>query len=150
MKLILQIILLIAIHSCSQAQCQSAPAVYVGSTPCSQGTRPLPGMDTQMPCELMKWKLFLYRRTFELHCEYGMPKQNTKGFEERKTVDLSGSWTVEKSKGRTIYQLRDERTGRTFSFLRLSGELLHLLDADWRLMIGNGGWSYTLSKIVAP
>ncbi len=44
MKMILQIIVLIAVHSCTQAP--PAPAVYVGSTPCSQGTRPLPGNDS--------------------------------------------------------------------------------------------------------
>lgn len=142
-------LLFITATSCSQNR-PDAAAVYVASTPCSQGTRPLPGMDLQTGCELMKWKLVLHEHTFELHCDYGMTQASTKGFSKGKSLDLSGSWTIQKGTPAhpqaTVYRLHDNKTDKNISFIRLSGELLHLLDANGGLMIGNGGWSYTLSK----
>ena len=44
------------------------------------------------------------------------------------------------------YQLHDDKTNNTISFVKLSNDLLHLLDKDKRLMIGNAAWSYTLSR----
>ncbi|MBO9151747.1 hypothetical protein ACFOTA_05980 [Chitinophaga sp. GCM10012297] len=152
--LTVSMLLFITAQSCSQNhQPDDAAAVYAASTPCSQGTRPLPGMDAEIGCELMKWKLVLHEHTFELHCEYGMTKASTKGFSKGKSLDLSGSWTIQKGTPAhpqaTVYQLKDGKTHKNISFIRLSNELLHLLDADGHLMIGNGGWSYTLSKVTA-
>ncbi|RPD42011.1 hypothetical protein [Chitinophaga barathri] len=147
-------------NACSQKsspESTSIVGVFVGNTPCSQGTRPLPGMDTSTDCELMQWKLTLYedkRRapaTFQLHCDYGLPQQGTPGLDsKKKSVDLSGNWVIIKgSPGPrdVVYQLHDHQTGKIISFLKLNNTLLHLLDDEQRLMVGNGAWSYTLSKI---
>ena len=137
-------------NACSQNN--APPAIFTASTPCSQGTRPLPGMDAEDGCELMKWELMLYERTFRLSCRYGMPAQGTKGFADGgKALTLEGKWSIREGMASypraTVYQLHDAQSGKTISLLRLNDQLLHLLDNGLRLMTGNGGWSYTLSKI---
>lgn len=144
-------VLLAAANACSQNSVPP-PAVFAASTPCSQGTRPLPGMDVKEGCELMKWELTLYEQTFRLRCTYGMPAQGTKGFERGgKTLALEGKWSILKGAASnpqaTVYQLHDAQSGKTISLLKLNDQLLHLLDSGLRLMTGNGGWSYTLSRI---
>jgi len=137
----------------------SVVGVFLGSTPCSQGTRPVPGISGNSDCELIKWNLTLFRdqskktpTTYELHCVYGLPKQGTTGFiDGGKKIDIVGNWSIiEKTPSNSnaiIYRLNDDKTNKTISFLKLSDNLLHLLDNDGHLMIGSAAWSYTLSSI---
>ncbi|HMH23594.1 MAG TPA: hypothetical protein VK563_17530 [Puia sp.] len=55
--------LFMTMQACSQASDAGrspAPLVFVASTPCSAGTRPLPGIPAGAGCELMKWRLEIY------------------------------------------------------------------------------------------
>ena len=152
----------VVMNSCSQQNNPGASSilgVFVASTPCSQGSRPLPGISVNTDCELIKWKLTLYQDksaklpgTFELHFTYGLPKQGTTGFiEGGKKGEMNGTWTIIKGMGTNsnaiVYQLSDNKTGKTISLLKLSDNLLHLLDSDQHLMIGSAAWSYTLNRI---
>jgi hypothetical protein len=81
-----------------------------------------------------------------------LSKPATTGFiEGGKKIDLEGKWTITKgmssSPDATVYQLRDSKTGKTISFFKVNDNLLHLLDSDQRLMIGDAAWSYTLNRI---
>lgn len=149
-------------NSCSQSkkpENSSVLGVFVASTPCSKGTKPIPGIPVNADCELMKWNLTLYQdelnkapATYTLHCYYGLPKQGTTGFiDGGKKLDVEGRWTIIKGTNENpnavIYQLMDNKTNKTISFLRLNNDLLHLLDNDQRLMIGSAAWSYTLNRI---
>jgi len=141
-------LLVISGNSCAQI---SHPEIFVGSTPCSQGTRPLPGISAGEPCELMKWKLTLSPDRFTLHCSYGLPKQGTTGFiGGGKTIDIEGHWVITKGTATdpnaTVYRLTDNKTNKAVSFLKLGDDLLHLLDADNHLMTGSAAWSYTLNR----
>lgn len=138
------------------AQDSPLSGVYVASTPCSQGTRPLPGMLAKTDCELMQWTLTLHRQSsapagFTLHCVYGMSQQGTTGFTGGgEKMDMEGTWAIKLTRSAPhlpIVELVDRKTNKTISFLKLSDDLLHLLDSDQRLMIGNAAWSYTLSRI---
>lgn len=154
------LILFIVTNSCSQnnSQRRSVVGVFAGSTPCSEGTRPVPGMSVNTDCELIKWKLTLFQdesgkktTTYKLHCGYGLPKQGTPGLiNGGENVDIEGNLTIIKGTASNpnsiIYRLHDDKTNKTISFLKLNDNLLHLLDSDGRLMIGNAGWSYTLNK----
>ncbi|MGZ3944914.1 MAG: hypothetical protein ACXVJB_08215 [Mucilaginibacter sp.] len=132
-----------------------AQTIFVASTPCSFGTRPLPGIPADAGCELIKWQLKLFGSgalgTYILDCDYGLPKQGTRGFiHGGKHLHREGKWTV--VKGNTypnaeIYRLDPDQPKASISFIRLNENLLHLLDSDQHLMIGTGGWSYTLSKV---
>ena len=151
----------IATVSCSQngSERDSSIGVFVASTPCSQGSRPLPGIPASADCELMKWNLTLFQdkstktpTVFKLHCVYGLPKQGTTGFiGGGKKVDLEGKWTIVKGTAANtnaiIYRLNPDNTTENISFLKLNDDLLHLLDSKQRLMIGSAAWSYTLNRM---
>jgi hypothetical protein len=82
-----------------------------------------------------------------------LPKQGTTGLiGGGKIVELEGKWKIVKGTASKcqaiIYQLLDNKTNHTISFLKLNDDLLHLLDSDQRLMIGSAAWSYTLNKTV--
>lgn len=132
--------------------------IFVASTPCSVGTKPLPGIPANEDCELIKWNLTLYNdgsgvaSMYKLHCTYGMSKQGTTGFiNGGKKVEMKGKWTIIKNAASNphlvVYQLHDSNTNRAISFVRLNNNLLHLLDADQHFMIGNAAWSYTLNRV---
>ena len=89
---------------------------------------------------------------FKLKYVYGLAQEGTPGFiGGGTTVEAEGVWTI--VKGTTshphaiVYRLTDNKTNKTISFLKLSDDLLHLLDNNQRLMIGNAAWSYTLNRI---
>jgi NlpE N-terminal domain len=149
-------------NSCSQTNTpagSSVRGIFVASTPCSNGTRPLPDIPVNADCELIKWNLTLYHdeskktpTTYKLSCLYGLPEQGTTGLiGGGKKIEMEGKWAIIKGTGSNpnaiIYRLIDNKTTKTISFLHLSADLLHLLDADQRLMIGSAAWSYTLNRI---
>jgi len=151
----------IATVSCSQngSERASSLGVFVASTPCSQGTKPLPGIPASADCELIKWHLTLFQDNstktptdFKLQCVYGLPKQGTTGFiGGGKKVDLEGKWTIVKgttaNPNAIVYRLTPGNTTETISFLKLNDDLLHLLDSQQHLMIGSAAWSYTLNRM---
>jgi len=159
---IVSLLLLIATNSCSQKsdhQRGDVVGVYVASTPCSKGTRPLPGIPADADCELIKWKLTLYGDTatrlpfsYQLRYSYGMSQPGTPGFiGGGTTVDMEGGLSIAKdsksNSRKVIYRLTDAKTNKVISFLKLNDHLLHLLDSEDRLMIGSAAWSYTLNGI---
>ena len=136
-----------------------APVAFMASTPCSPGTKPLPGIPKEAACELIKWELKLFgdikkqrSGTYTLNCVYGMPNQGTQGFINGGTpLHRKGKWIITKgtrtNPDAIVYRLDPDKPSISVSFLRLNENLLHLLDSRQQLMIGNGAWSYTLSRI---
>ena len=137
----------------------AGPAIYVASTPCSEGTRPLPGMHSTGKCELIQWKLQIFgitgdssKRSYILDCDYGIAKQGTRGLVNGGThLHREGKWTVQTgmagNPAAVVFCLDPEKPKESVYLLKLSGELLHLLDSDRRLMTGTAAWSYTLNKM---
>ena len=135
-------------------------AIFVASTPCSNGTRPLPGIPQgKTGCELIKWHLQLKGvgnkenpGTYILDCDYGMSKQGTRGFiNGGNHLHREGKWVMIKgipvNPSAIVYTLDPDKPAESISFMRLNKDMLHLLDDHGRLMIGNGAWSYTLSRV---
>jgi hypothetical protein len=162
-KFILSALLLCltATNSCAQVNSpgtSSVRRVFVASTPCSQGTRPVPGIPINADCTLIKWNLTLFLdesgsapATYKLHCVYGQPQQGTTGFiGGGEKVDMKGEWTIGKGTPENphsiVYRLTDDKTHKTICFLKLNDNLLHLLDNKQQLMIGSAAWSYTLNR----
>ncbi|GAA4454343.1 hypothetical protein GCM10023189_20660 [Nibrella saemangeumensis] len=110
------------------------------------------------PCEFIKWRLALQRdprpqqqqspTMYTLDYTYGMTKPITMDFLNGGTsLEKTGKWAVRKEPGnREIYVLNPDTPETTISFIRLDDNLLHLLDREGKLMIGHGGWSYTLNR----
>jgi len=145
-------------HACTQtpAAGSSLPVVFVASTPCSAGTRPLPGIPESAGCELIKWKLKLFggagAGTYVLDCDYGLPRQGTRGFiQVGQHLHKEGKWVIIKGAGANpaaiVYRFDPDNPPASVSFLRLNENLLHLLDSKQQLMIGTGAWSYTLNRV---
>lgn len=132
---------------------------FIASTPCSSGTRPLPGIPLNQDCELIQLDLKLFQdqvkktpTEFTLHYSFGMALNNTHGLIGGGTsMELKGAWTIANGKTSNPFPitilLRDSATGTVISLQKLNDHLLHLLDSDGHLMIGNAGWSYTLNKV---
>jgi hypothetical protein len=144
----------IAVHAYGQTE------IFVASTPCSTGTKPVPGIAKGASgCELIKWHLKFSGAngnkssgTYVLDCDYGMPKQGTRGFINGGThLHREGKWVIAKgtpaNSSAVIYKLDPDKPEESISFIRLNENLLHLLDSQKQLMIGNGAWSYTLSSV---
>jgi hypothetical protein len=65
------------------------------------------------------------------------------------TVNMQGKWSVSKGTATDpeaiVYTLDPDKPATSIQFVKLTDQLLHLLDKSKRLMIGNPGWSYTLN-----
>jgi hypothetical protein len=126
-------------------------------TPCDKAPKPLPQIPENAPCDHAVWKLGLYQNpdtheptTFAISARYGLSQPQTpKGHSNGGTmVETNGMWSVTfgipGKKDAEIYRLKTEKG--TISFIKVSDNLLHLLDQNDRLRVGNGGWSYTFSR----
>jgi hypothetical protein len=109
-----------------------------------------------MKCEFIRWDLTLNKggneaNSFVLNIVYGEGQPNTKSFkgggEKRSFI---GKYKALQSKsemqGREILQLTTNEPSTGISFVKLNDHLFHLLTPDHTLMVGNGGWSYTLNR----
>jgi hypothetical protein len=157
MKLILSCLILVVtgLVSANRGTMSPESEVFVASSPCDGIPKWLLSIPESADCELIQWNLVLRRHprtnnpgTFALHYTYGMSKPATvelmgggmKGQKE-------GKWTIRKDAGsRTVYRLTPDTSGSALSFVKLDDNLLHLLDSQGRLMIGNAAWSYTMNR----
>ncbi|MGA0560143.1 copper resistance protein NlpE N-terminal domain-containing protein [Larkinella sp. VNQ87] len=130
------------------------PATLVATSPCDQIPRTMLSIPAPADCEMIRWELALYRdprnqhpTRYRLDYTYGMSKPSTTGFMNGGTKGISaGEWTIGKDgKNKTVYRLTPTENRPAIVFVQLDDKLLHLVDQDGKLMIGHGGWSYTLN-----
>jgi hypothetical protein len=114
---------------------------YIGSTPAtSNAVRSFLGIPFSDSIDFIRWKITMQHDKYSLKCNYGIGKQNTNGFmNDGRWIELSGGLKKEKN----YYYLQNRN--KTLGMLELNNSLLHLLDENKSLLIGTGGWSYTLS-----
>jgi hypothetical protein len=160
-KLLSAAVFMFCCVACGQTEhnVQAMPAIFVASTPCTAGTRPLPGMRLTGKCELIKWKLQIFgmagsnsTRTYILDCDYGIAKQGTRGLVNGGThLHREGKWAIQTgmpgNPTAVIFCLDPGKPKESVYLLHLSDELLHLIDSDRQLMTGTAAWSYTLNKL---
>ena len=131
---------------------------FIGSTPCDDLPRQFLGIPTNSPCERITWQLTLLTNqntrlptTYKLVIIYGMQTQSAPGFVGGgTTVALQGIWAIvkgtESNPDAVVYDLNADKPRRSMSFVKVGDHLLHLLNRDKGLMIGNASWSYTLNR----
>ena len=134
----------------------SVLGVFVATSPCDAVSRSSLKIPETANCELIKWHLTLYQEqrtlapaTYRLSYVYGLPQQGTNGITQGGTkVEREGKWTTVRGRNpkAVVYQLDPDRPQESLSFQMMDKNLLHLLDGNESLMIGNDGWSYTLSR----
>ena len=135
----------------------SVLGVFEGTSPCDEVSRKPLQIPATSNCEMIKWNLTLFQTpgsldpsTYELNLAYGMAQPNTNGLINGGTrVARIGRWTTTRGARTDSYatvELVGEGSQGSMSFLKLDHNLLHLLDSNGNLAVGNGGWSYTLSR----
>lgn len=138
MKPVLIAVSLLLLHinaSCTDRQ-------FTASTPCGDEVRWFLDISKTDSVDFVRWHLSFSKENYTLECNYGMGKPNTNGFiNGGKKIVLTGSLTKEKN----IYTLKNGT--RNLALLEINGNLLHLLNAQQQLLVGNGGWSYTLNSL---
>ncbi len=138
---------------------RSAGMEFVGSTPGGTLVREfLGGLETNKACHCIVWQItFLTNQktrvptTYNLVARYRVPtRANTNQSEDGPGVALDGTWEIlkgTKSKpDAVVYRINAGKPARSLSFVKMNANLLHLLNPDGSLMVGNGGWSYTLNR----
>jgi hypothetical protein len=115
---------------------------YTGSTPASTIIRAFLEISLSDSIDFIRWKLTLNENNYILQCNYGIGKNNTNGFiNGGKNISINGLFKKEKN----IFLLING--DRSLKLVELNANLLHLLNANNTLLVGNGGWSYTLNNI---
>ncbi|MBD0333261.1 MAG: hypothetical protein ICV66_11455 [Chitinophagaceae bacterium] len=119
----------------------SKERIFIGSTPAHAIVRSFLGIPLADSIDFIRWKVVVQDNKYHLQCNYGIGKPNTDGFiNGGKNVELHGKLTKEKN----YYHLQNGN--KRFSMLEFNPSLLHLLNNDKSLLVGNGGWSYTLNN----
>jgi hypothetical protein len=130
--------------------------VFNGSTPGNDEVKSLLNIPAETNVDFIRWKLTLLdkgpnRFAFHLTVDFGEAQPNTSGLKgggEKRSFDgqyyivRSGIW----GDHHNVYQLESRALSGRISLVRLSDNVLHLLSRRAELMVGNGGWSYTLNR----
>ena len=136
----------------------SLRGVFEGTTACSAQTRPLPQIPEDTDCELMIWKIILYQdsttgapTTYMLESTYGPSQPNSLGPAGGGTpLSMQGTWSIvsgtKADPDAQVYQLHSGDTRVAVSFAKMSDDILHILNSDGTLMLGNAAWSDTLNR----
>ena len=165
MKLPQSLFTLITLPACltiedpaTNSKTSSVQMVFVGTTPCGQTIRPIHKVSQDADCALVKWTLTLYQdpvtlnsTTYKLSSVNRFIVKGTNMYSEPGTkTETEGKWTITKgtktNPNSIVYRLESDKPEITISFLKLSDKLIHLLDIEEKLMIGNESFSYTLSR----
>lgn len=123
------------------AACANAKTAFTGSTPPNALVRDFLGISLRDSIDFIRWKITLEEDAYQLTCHYGISKPNTNGFlKGGEQLALTGSLKKEKN----CYVLQNGH--KRLLLLEVNANLLHLLDGDHNLLVGNDGWSYTLNS----
>lgn len=162
---------LITMIGCSSAPGRSnsfkdSSVVFAGTTPCGNVIRPIHKINPEADCPLedckcimVEWELTLYMdATTKEPTRYTLKSINRHIVKETNMYsepgiksESGGRWAI--VRGTTtnpdaiFYQLNPDKPGMTMNFLKLSDNILHIVDENKKLMIGNEFFSYTLNRV---
>ncbi|HLO82285.1 MAG TPA: hypothetical protein VK166_15080 [Chitinophagaceae bacterium] len=120
-------------------------SVYIASTPGDDPIKMILSIPAESKVDFMRWNLVLSSSgEFSLKLSYGESKPNTLGFKEANERHYEGKYFVSKNH-LDIYHLKGKGINGELMLARINENLFHILTSDQQLMVGNGGWSYTLN-----
>jgi hypothetical protein len=120
---------------------QGKGVIYIGSTPANRVVKSFLAIPFSDSIDFIRWNLEIDDHKYQLSCNYGIGKPNTNGFMDGgKKIELTGKYRKEKNH----YSLQNNN--KTLVIAILNEHVLHLAEENKNLLIGNGGWSYTLSS----
>lgn len=132
---------------------------FAATTPCGDLIKALHKISPENACDMVEWNLILFEdpathkpNTYKIvsinhYVEtpsnmYSQPGTKTESF---------GKWSIlrgtKKDPEAIVYQLNSNDSKNSLRFVKISDNLIHLLDKDDQLMIGNAQFSYTLNKV---
>lgn len=136
--------------SCSWAFDKNGEILLVGCTPGDDLIKSQLSIPNEVIIDFIKWDLTLdklNRNTFVLNIVYGESQPNTLGFKEGgQKRSYQGEYHISKNRSNEIYQLKSSGFQTEIAMIKLNANIFHLLTPQKQLMIGNGGWSYTLNN----
>lgn len=150
-------VLLLFLSNCSTAQLAPPPAgalVFVGSTPGDTLVKQLLAIPIETEIDFIRWRLNLDANSaqtsgFTLQLQYGLSQPNTLGFQhDGQSKTITGHYKIENNpdQGKRVYYFTSDNLPHDIAAVELGDNLLHLMGTDKQLLIGNGGWSYTLNR----
>jgi len=154
--LVLPFNLLLGIHSsAANSSPEASDIVLVASTPGNDVIKSLLAIPPDKKIDFIRWNLVLTnpeseRHSFSLDINYGEAQPNTSGFKnggEKKSIE--GEYGISQEKGLIngkVYHLKSPKLADEIQFIKLSENIYHLISPQMQLMVGNGGWSYTLNR----
>lgn len=137
----------ILISACARVSTASAETLFVSSTPGDEAVKAIFRIPAEKKIDFIRWHLTLNQDgKFALNINFGEGQPNTNGFKGGgEKLAFTGTYAVSNN----IYEMKSGDFSSTLSLVKLNENLFHLLTKDGKLMIGNGGWSYTLNKKTA-
>ena len=128
------IILLFACYAGSKEK------IYTASTPADSLVKMFLGIPLTDSVDYIRWKIILRDYDYSLDCNY--ITTNKKGIvTQNRKVELKGKLSLDKN----YYTLYNDN--KILKLAELNTSLLHILHPDNSLLIGNGGWSYTINAV---
>jgi hypothetical protein len=146
---------LVAVASFRQAVTNVAPSpkvdVFFGTSPCAEFVKAKLEIPARENCDRIKWRFSLFESgKYELTREWGYHVDN-RTYLKKGTTNFAGKW--KRAKGRSgdpngiVVQL-DADKPNSIGFALIDQNILHLLDTNRNLAVGDSGASYTLSRMV--
>ncbi len=138
MKILATVLSIIFFVSCAN----SKETNYTASTPAGPIVKRFLGIPLTDSIDFIRWKLSLNDFKYSVECNYGIGKPNTNGFYNGgKKVVLSGP--VQRDENNYILKNGDQ----ILKLVELNANLLHIINNDNSLLVGNGGWSYAINNM---
>lgn len=142
-------IAILSLLACVNVSTAPSPnvSVFSGTSPCAEFTKSFLAIPVAENCDRIKWQLSLHDSgKYTLRREYGYHVDN-RTYLPKDVTNIEGKWKTAKGGINTpvVVQL-DPDQSKTLSFAVIDQNLLHPLDGNQNLAIGDGGASYTLSR----
>lgn len=123
--------------------------VFQGTSPCAESVKPKLQIPAGENCDRIKWELKIVDSgKYHLQHEWGYHVDN-RTYLKRGTIKFSGTWKIAKGRAADptgiLVQL-DPDQPNSISFASIDPDILHLLDPNKNLAVGDSGASYTLSR----
>ena len=123
--------------------------VFVGTSPCTDFVKPKLQIPSGENCDRIKWRISLSDSgKYELTREWGFHIDN-RTYLPKGTTSFSGAWKSVKGRNGdptgVVVQLDGDKPN-SIAFALIDQNILHLLDPDKNLTVGDSGASYTLSR----
>lgn len=150
-KIILATIAMLSLTAWSPMTVNPAADVFTGTSPCADFVKAFLGIPPEQKCDRITWQLSIQpgSKMFALTREYGFHVDN-RTYQAHGSASMKGTLTTTKGRASdpeaTVFQLVNEKSQR-IAFAAVDANVLHLLDTNQRLAIGDGGASYTINRI---